>query len=299
VSLNTKNQFSSFNEYIRLGYEETLVTANSLAGSQGIGLVKLVQGSGSFPDPPLPDLYVSYKKWGSLKGWVALGDTSFDLSTPSHVRGFTVTPPDTATNIEIEGHYEFNVVAVPKAWAKSLLEPYKTVNALDFGKVYTGVQQDKAVMRLVEQLHHKETLESNNALLVDGLVMALLGRLATLADRYAKPRPIRSLDKVLLVQVEDFLQDNLTANPTTDDLARLTGMSVDHFGRCFKQATGHTPYHYVLEKRLERAKRLLEDSRLSLVEVALTVGFSSQAHMNKLFKQHFSVTPGAYRKGFA
>jgi AraC-like DNA-binding protein len=297
VSLTIKNQFSSFSEYIRLGYEETYVTTNSLVGSQGVSLVKLVQGSGSFPDPPIPDVYISYKKWGFLKGRVKLGEDAFDWSLPSHVRYFFVTPPDTATDIELEGHYEFDVVAIPGGWAKSLLEPHEELRTLDFGKLHTGIQHDKSVFRLVEQLHHRDTIESNNALLVDGLVMALLGRLVTLADIHNKPRTIRPLDKIVLTHIENYLQNDISANPTMQDLASLAGMSVDHFGRSFKKATGKTPYQYVLDKRLELAQMLLRNSELTLVEVALTVGFSSQSHMTKLFSQKFGYTPGYYQKG--
>jgi AraC family transcriptional regulator len=295
--MNTEDQFSSLYDYAQRGYYEDCFVENRLVGSQGISLAKSVQPTGDFSDPPLPDLNITCKTSGFFRGRLDLGGGPFDVCG-SH-KGFAVISPQVATTVLLEGHYKLNLVAIPSQWASTLLEPYEGVNSLDFGKLHVGLQQDKAVFRLVEQLHHKETLESNNALLVDGLVMALLGRLATLADRYSKPRPIRSLDKVLLIQVEDFLREDLAANPTTQDLADLTGMSIDHFGRCFKQSTGQTPHQYVLVKRLERVKQLLEDSQLSLVEVALTVGFASQAHMNKMFKQHFAMTPGTYRKHLA
>jgi AraC family transcriptional regulator len=291
---NTENQFSSFYDYAQRGYFEDCIVENRLVGSQGVSVAKVVQSTGDFSDPPLPDLHIVYKKAGFCRGIVNSGGGLFGAN--SVTRGFTIIPPEVATTVILEGSYELYTVAIPGQWSRSLLEPYRVEKTLDFGKLHRGLQEDKTVFRLVEQLHHKETLESNNALLVDGLVMALLGRLATLADRYAKPRPIRSLDKGLLVQVEDFLQEDLAANPTTQDLADITGMSIDHFGRCFKQSTGQTPHQYVLAKRLERVKQLLEDSQLSLVEVALTVGFASQAHMNKMFKQHFAMTPGTYRK---
>jgi AraC family transcriptional regulator len=297
MQLDTENQFSSYFDYAQRGYAENCVIENRLVGSQGISLIQTVQQTGDFSDPPLPDLAIVYKKVGFCRGIVDSGGGLFDAN--SVTRGFTIIPPEVATTVILEGSYELYTVAIPGQWASTLLEPHAGVNSLDFGKLHVGFQQDKTVYRLVEQLHHKETLESNNALLVDGLVMALLGRLATLANRYSKPRPIRFLDKSLLARVEDFVQEDLCNNPTMQDLAVLTGMSVDHFGRCFKKSTGHTPYQYILEKRLERAKQLLEDSQLSLVEVALTVGFASQAHMNKMFKQHFAVTPGTYRKHLA
>jgi AraC family transcriptional regulator len=295
MNLGSERQYSSYFDYARRGYVAHWVVENRLVGSQGISLLQTLQQTGDASDPPIPDLMVSMKRRGFVKGTIDIGAGKFHTDTSPN-KAFIVVPPHTRMMSFLEGQYELNAVAIPGSWARSLLSSHYTGKSLDFGKLHSGLVQDKIVSNLVEQFHHKETLESNNALLVDGLAMALLGRLATLADRYAKPRPIRSLDKVLLAQVEDFLHNHLADNPTMDDLARLTGMSVDHFGRCFKQATGHTPYHYVLEKRLKRAKQLLEDSRLSLVEVALTVGFVSQAHMNKMFKQRFAVTPGAYRK---
>jgi AraC family transcriptional regulator len=297
MRMNTDNQFSSFFDYAKRGYLKDFAVENHLVGSQGISLNKSVQPTGDFSDPPLPDLSITYKRSGYSRGCLDVGGGLFDVSGLHN--GFAVISPQVATTVLLEGHYELYAVAIPGEWAKSLLEPYKAATSLDFGKLHTGVQQDKAVMRLVEQLHHKETLESNNALLVDGLVMALLGRLVTLADVKNKPRTIKALDAVVLEYIEDFLQEDFCNNPTMQDLANLVDMSVDHFGKSFKKATGQTPYHYILEKRLEKAKQLLEDSRLSLVEVALAVGFASQAHMNKRFKEHFAVTPGMYRKGLA
>jgi AraC-like DNA-binding protein len=294
MRMNTENHFSSLYDYAQRGYFRDYVVENRLAGSQGISLIKSVQPTGDFSDPPLPDLCITYKRAGFLRGRLDFGGGLFDVCG-SH-KGVAVISPQVATTILLEGNYEINMVAIPGQWAKTLLELHKGVNSLDFGKLHVGLWQDKTVFRLVEQLHHKETLESNNALLVDGLVMALLGRLATLADVKNKPRTIKALDAVVLEYIEDFLQEDLCNNPTMQDLANLVGMSVDHFGKSFKKATGYTPYQYVLEKRLERVQALLKDSRLSLVEVALAVGFASQAHMNKLFKQHFAMTPGAYRR---
>jgi AraC family transcriptional regulator len=78
-------------------------------------------------------------------------------------------------------------------------------------------------------------------------------------------------------------------------LAGLLGISQFHFGRCFKQATGLTPHQYVLQQRLERAKHLLKETELPVMEIAMLCGFSSYSHLGKVIRQHTDLSPKAYR----
>jgi AraC family transcriptional regulator len=80
-------------------------------------------------------------------------------------------------------------------------------------------------------------------------------------------------------------------------LAAVMGYSPDHFARLFKRDFGITPYQYVLNRRVERAKSLLRARGLSIAEVAMTCGFSTQAHLSSAFKARVGTTPGAYRRG--
>jgi AraC family transcriptional regulator len=64
----------------------------------------------------------------------------------------------------------------------------------------------------------------------------------------------------------------------------------------FRAATGLTPHQYVLEMRLSTAQQLLRQSKISLVDVALKCGFSSQTHMNDVFRTQLGVTPQEYRR---
>ena len=93
------------------------------------------------------------------------------------------------------------------------------------------------------------------------------------------------------------VEDNLGRNLGLVELARIAGYSPDHFTRLFKRAFLLSPYQYILRRRIARAKALLRDRRLSLVDVALAAGFSSQAHLTAMFKRSTGATPGQYRKG--
>jgi AraC family transcriptional regulator len=79
-------------------------------------------------------------------------------------------------------------------------------------------------------------------------------------------------------------------------LANESGYSRVHFVRMFRAATGYSPHNYLLNLRLERARELLNNPSLSLIDIALDCGFSSHSHMSRLFHKIVGVTPSAYRR---
>jgi AraC-like DNA-binding protein len=79
------------------------------------------------------------------------------------------------------------------------------------------------------------------------------------------------------------------------ELAAVAQTSPAHFARLFKHATGLAPHRYVTTCRMERAKRLLAATDVSLSEIGLQVGCADQSHFTALFRKYVSTTPKAYR----
>jgi AraC-like DNA-binding protein len=75
----------------------------------------------------------------------------------------------------------------------------------------------------------------------------------------------------------------------------MAGLSVFHFARAFRQSFGMPPHSYLLRRRIERADRLLEQTELSLSEIALSTGFSDQSHFAKHFRRLTGMTPSTAR----
>jgi len=104
------------------------------------------------------------------------------------------------------------------------------------------------------------------------------------------------LDRRRLFRVLDYIDRHLEDDLTLDGMASVACLSRFHFARAFKQAVGRSPGRYVIARRLERAKLLLAEGDLPLVEIALALRFSSQANFTRTFKQSTGLAPGQYRR---
>jgi AraC family transcriptional regulator len=79
-------------------------------------------------------------------------------------------------------------------------------------------------------------------------------------------------------------------------VAKEVGMSYFHFSRAFKQSLGMSPTKYIGARRIERAKRLMQETDFPISEIALRSGFSSQSHFTTSFRRLTGVTPRSFRR---
>lgn len=134
-------------------------------------------------------------------------------------------------------------------------------------------------------------------LYTEGLSLTLASYLyARYGVAHGAPRE-RACSALPAQRLRAFIEEHLDGAIAIATLAALAGYSPDHFARLFKQRFGLSPYQYILQRRVERAKALLRDRRHSIAEVAMRCGFASQAHFHTSFKARTGVTPGVYRRG--
>ena len=99
-----------------------------------------------------------------------------------------------------------------------------------------------------------------------------------------------------IARVRAFIDENLHRTIHIKDLSAVARISPAHFSRSFKQVFGEPPHAYVVRRRLERACHLMITSSASLSEIALSVGFSDQAHLCRLFRQALGQSPSSWRR---
>jgi AraC family transcriptional regulator len=99
------------------------------------------------------------------------------------------------------------------------------------------------------------------------------------------------LPREKLVRAVEYIQDQLDTDLTVSGIAQAVGMSPDHFTRLFKESTGQSPYRYVVEARVRKAKELLTTGKFTISEAAYHVGFVDQSHLTRHFKRIFGLPP--------
>jgi len=97
-------------------------------------------------------------------------------------------------------------------------------------------------------------------------------------------------------KVDQFIEDNLDQPITIDKLAEMLNYSKYYFLREFKKFSGNTPLQYILEKKMRRAKELLSEPSNTIASITFDLGFNDQSYFTNVFKSHFGITPGQYRK---
>jgi AraC family transcriptional regulator len=104
-----------------------------------------------------------------------------------------------------------------------------------------------------------------------------------------------ALAKWRLRRTLEYVEANLGESVRLADMASVTGLSRMHFAAQFRAATGLRPHEYLLRRRIERAQEKLAKTDMSLVDVAQTVGFHTQAHFSSVFKRVVGQPPQAWR----
>ncbi|MGP9812549.1 helix-turn-helix domain-containing protein [Rhodopseudomonas sp. NSM] len=128
------------------------------------------------------------------------------------------------------------------------------------------------------------------------LLREVQARHAPEANAQAAPLTGLGLARWQLNRVMLHLEANLEDSLRVRDLARLAGLSPGHFARAFRRSIGMSPRSFMIEQRVERAKKLMLTTGLPLSEIALACGLSDQAHLSRIFRRHTGVSPHAWRR---
>jgi AraC family transcriptional regulator len=99
-----------------------------------------------------------------------------------------------------------------------------------------------------------------------------------------------------LRRISDLMASNLADDFCLARLAREAEMSEFHFSRMFKRTTGRSPSQYFIGLKMERARSLLRQTRKSVIDIGLELGYTSPSHFAQVFRRETGSTPGAYRR---
>jgi AraC family transcriptional regulator len=162
------------------------------------------------------------------------------------------------------------------------------------------VFRDRELGSICRKLCREMTLRaSGDRLYIETLtieIAALLLREYSTASAQARCLPKGGLTRNRARRVIEYVEANLGRAVTIRELAGMADLSPHHFVRMFKRTLGLTPYQYVLERRVERAKELLQNQAASLAEIGLSTGFCGQSHFTSAFRRVVGATPAEFQR---
>lgn len=130
------------------------------------------------------------------------------------------------------------------------------------------------------------TLSAQTTILTHWLIRSILG------ENYDM-RPIAS--HYAVARAQHYIEEHYSEKIIVEQLARFVNMSESHFNRIFKKEMHLTPLEYIIETRIEQAKKLLRRKEVSITDIAIRCGFNSSAHFSSKFSTLVGVTPSEYR----
>ncbi len=156
---------------------------------------------------------------------------------------------------------------------------------------------DPVMIHLRACLSQALSRETPNMALVNHIASAVSARIAERFGGLNAPAPHDSggLAPRQLRLARDTFDSHLDGTIPLADVARRCGLSLSHFSRAFTRSTGLPPHRWLMRRRIEVAKEMLHDGSSTLVEIALSCGFSDQSHFSRAFVRQVGLTPGRWR----
>ncbi|MCU0537366.1 MAG: AraC family transcriptional regulator [Hydrococcus sp. Prado102] len=208
-----------------------------------------------------------------------------------------VVPAEASHSSSWNGELEATLLILDPAYIANIIPDSIEPDRVDF--VPHFAQSDPLLYGIGLTL--KKELESgsfHSNLYVDSLCNALsMHLLYNYASREPKIKQYEGgLSRGQLNRTLEYINDHLEREIKLNDLAKLIGMSQYYFSRLFKQSMGIAPYEYVIQQRVERAKQLLKQRDVTILDVATQCGFTHSSHLARHFKRIVGVAPQIFQK---
>lgn len=209
-------------------------------------------------------------------------------------------PGDTITVNPGEVHDGAPVGDAGRSWRMLYFDPAIAAAAMDDmseGKTRSyefrhPVINDARIAACFQQLFSACTnADESDALRREELLFVLLPNVMAEQNRFVVKG---SIPKAICI-AKNMIDDRPTAPITLSDLARASGLNQFRLLRGFVRSTGLTPHAYLMQRRIERARRLIAHGT-GLAEAALASGFADQSHMTRIFVRNYGISPGAYAR---
>ena len=254
----------------------------------------LVQPS-EIPQHEHPDLVLHLQLAGSDDfEWWSAGKNAIEHTRPGSM---ILIPPGTSDRLRWSGPSERLIVSVRQSDLTQLANDLGIARTPEFNTDWS--LHNPSTQNLVTEMGREASsgFPLGNlyaGLLAVGLQTQLLKRYAV--DPLKTPALKGGLSLPRLKRAMEYINANLADDVGLDSIAKQLDFSASHFAHVFRNTTGQTPYQYLLDQRMAKAKDLLRRTKLPVQYISAATGFSSPANFVRTFRQRVGLTPEAWRR---
>lgn len=286
--------WADYPTYYREHHRDALRELRSV-GRRGASMFFAHHGGGHIHIPQTNDLLIVWAMHIPGRATLDYDGSRVNMSNCSG-REFMVCPPNTSLEVFVEQPHQTTTLAIPYS---------RVVEAADigdrlprdgnFGDLHAKVQTDISMVRMLTQLWRETHHETPwTALMAEGFLLQITSSLMRLSD-HNRPTKRGKLAGWQLKRITEYANSRLDEDVTLTDLAEVCNLSPQYFCNAFSKTVGQPPHHWLRSLRMDKAKSLLADSRITITDIALTVGFKSQGSFATAFRKVTGMTPSNYR----
>lgn len=179
------------------------------------------------------------------------------------------------------------------------VEPMLRASNNDEGEsfLHLNEQRQKRIFPFLNNLVHLAKKKSECAQIFHFYTLGLMGELAYyMFENSTDDKRVKNEVQLDILRSVNYMRTNFSECIKLNDLAKAARMSRTEYCQRFKKILKCPPMRYLLDMRLDKACRLLENSELSVTEVALECGFFDNSHFTRFFKRKYNVSPREYRR---
>lgn len=146
----------------------------------------------------------------------------------------------------------------------------------------------------LEELRYKQT---GHEFIADNLSRLIIANLIRNIKHSLPPKPHNGINYLHenIKKAIDYMNENYANGISCEEISSLIGIGKFSFIRNFKSQVGKTPYEYLLDLKIEKAKKMLKSNEFSITEISLLCGFSSHSHFTSTFKKKIGISPIEYK----
>jgi len=287
------NSSTSYDEWMRTGRLAQYVTERKSAGA-ALTLFEMAQPAGDMSDPATTSMVLVQILSDHVKHTSDFGGGRHDCSL--RPGAFALVPPGFATDIEVYVTHRIRVFGFDSSHYRAVMEEARPGrDPFDFGRLHARAFTQPKLGGLLDRMWADAADRGGGRLLAESMALQVLALLSRAADGGAV-HARGGLAPWAERQVRDYLHAHFTRDIALGELAALVGLSPFHFTRMFKQTTGVSPFVYLRRLRAERARALLETGELSVIEIALAVGYDTPQAFARMFRAETGMSPSQWRR---